>query len=99
MTPKEKAMLLAIAGRDLDADSIQKNGRMRLLTAGALEGLGYLTIREAKGLYGLTVAKCIHVRRGAVARQLRVQPFASERLRGHARRGRSRVGADINAGT
>ena len=30
----------------------------RLMSAAALEDFGYLTVRKARGLYGLTIAKC-----------------------------------------
>ena len=58
MKPEEKNLLLAIACGDLGDGGIKAHDRARLLVAAALEDLGYVTIQEAKGLYGLTVAKC-----------------------------------------
>lgn len=58
MTPKEKALLLAIATGAPEADCIPPHDRARIMTAATLEDKGYLTIQEAKGLYGLTIAKC-----------------------------------------
>ena len=58
MKPEEKNLLLAIACGDLGDGGIKAHDTARLLTAAALEDLGYVTIREAKGLYGLKVAKC-----------------------------------------